>query len=232
MPDIDEVTEALMGLARETKARGWWHAYGDVIPDWFELYVGLETAASRLRHYHTTFVHGLLQAHAYIEATIRAQVPKVADDQVEPRIRVKLERQSLLTRNFPPPPQLDLIFAESVVRARLTAPGAMQQQLWHLLKAIDELPHVMVRILPSVGPHAAAPSGGFTILEFPPNDRGSGEPPTVYSENITGSLYLDHPRELAVYEQVWAELEALALDERDSKAMITTLLQELGDKSS
>lgn len=35
-----EMTEALTGLARETKARGWWHSYGDAIPTWFELYVG------------------------------------------------------------------------------------------------------------------------------------------------------------------------------------------------
>jgi hypothetical protein len=32
-----DLTEALMGLARETKARGWWHAYGDVIPEGFDV---------------------------------------------------------------------------------------------------------------------------------------------------------------------------------------------------
>ena len=45
-----EMTEALMGLAKETKGRGWWHSYGDAIPEWFELYVGLEAAAVRLAH--------------------------------------------------------------------------------------------------------------------------------------------------------------------------------------
>lgn len=227
-----EIKEALVSLSKETKVKGWWHAYGEVIPDWFELYVGLETAANRLRKYETTLVPGLLQAHAYIEAAVRAEIPKVAEDVVESRIRIKQERQGLLTRSFPPPPQLDVILAEAAVRAKLDAPGAMQQQLWHLLKATDELPHVRVRVLPSVGPHSAAGAGSFTILEFPPSDRGSGEPPTVYSENITGALYLDHPRELAIYEQVWAELEALALDERDSKEMITALLKDLGETSS
>ena len=43
-----DLTEALMGLARETKARGWWHAYGDVIPEGFDVYIGLEEAASQL----------------------------------------------------------------------------------------------------------------------------------------------------------------------------------------
>jgi transcriptional regulator with XRE-family HTH domain len=35
------MTEVLIGLAQESKAKGWWQAYGDVVPSWFELYVGL-----------------------------------------------------------------------------------------------------------------------------------------------------------------------------------------------
>src|SRR3954462_12402645 len=46
------VTEALVSLAKETKARGWWQSYSDVVmPEWFELYVGLEAAAVRIRKY-------------------------------------------------------------------------------------------------------------------------------------------------------------------------------------
>src|SRR5690606_20187506 len=54
-------TEALAALARETRAKGWWHAYGDTIPAYFELYMGLEAAASKLRTYDPELVHGLLQ---------------------------------------------------------------------------------------------------------------------------------------------------------------------------
>src|ERR1035438_10402721 len=43
-----EMTGALMALAKETKARGWWQAYGDVVPEWFDLYIGLEAAATRI----------------------------------------------------------------------------------------------------------------------------------------------------------------------------------------
>ena len=38
-----------MTLAKETKARGWWHAYGDVIPAWFNVFVGLEEAPLPVR---------------------------------------------------------------------------------------------------------------------------------------------------------------------------------------
>ncbi|WP_239166042.1 helix-turn-helix domain-containing protein [Actinoplanes italicus] len=228
----DDVKEALVSLSKETKVKGWWHAYGDVIPEWFELYVGLEGAASRLRTYQATLIPGLLQAHAYIEKVMTSTWPKIPTGEIERRIQVRKERQGLLTRNFPPPPQLDVILAEAAVRARVDVAGAMQQQLWHLLKASEELPHVKVRVLPSMGPCSAASAGNFTILTFPANDRANTEPPTVYSENVTGALYLDHPREIIIYEQVWADLENLALDERDSKEMITALLKDLGDTSS
>lgn len=41
-----DLTAALMGLARETKAKGWWHSYGDVVPEKFDVFIGLEEAAS------------------------------------------------------------------------------------------------------------------------------------------------------------------------------------------
>src|SRR5262249_59271677 len=31
--------EALVQVAREARKRGWWQAYDDVLPEWFEVYV-------------------------------------------------------------------------------------------------------------------------------------------------------------------------------------------------
>src|SRR6201987_667107 len=48
----DEQERALLQeLAREASARGWWHNFSDVMPTWFEPYVGLEEAASSIRCY-------------------------------------------------------------------------------------------------------------------------------------------------------------------------------------
>src|SRR5262245_13547092 len=39
----DEATrEALIALARDARKKGWWRSYRDVLPPWFESYVGLE----------------------------------------------------------------------------------------------------------------------------------------------------------------------------------------------
>ncbi len=60
-----DITEGLMGLAKETKARGWWHAYGEVIPEDFDVYIGLEEAASHISWYESELVPGLLQTEDY-----------------------------------------------------------------------------------------------------------------------------------------------------------------------
>ena len=134
-----EMTEVLVGLARETKAKGWWQSYGDAVPDWFELYVGLEGAASRIRKFEPNVVPGLLQARAYMEAIILADQPDLNEDEVRRRTAIRVARQGLLSRHFPPPPSLELIVDEAALRRPPDVPGAMAQQLWHLLKA-NELP--------------------------------------------------------------------------------------------
>ncbi|GGN94403.1 transcriptional regulator [Actinoplanes lobatus] len=218
-----EMTEALIGLSRETKAKGWWASYGDAVPEWFDLYIGLEAAASHIQKYEPALIPGLLQGAAYMEAVLRAG-PNLSEAELERRIKIRQERQGLLSRHFPEPPNLEVIVAESALRAELETAGAMHQQFWHLLKA-NELAHVSVRVLPtSAGPHRASVSGAFTILQFPTVNGERGEPPTVYSESLTGALYLDRPRELEAYRQAWAALSAVALNEGDSDDMIKRIM--------
>ena len=61
---------ALLTLARQANAPGWWHRYGDILPSWFEVYIGLEEAASLIRTYEVQFVPGLLQTEEYARAVI------------------------------------------------------------------------------------------------------------------------------------------------------------------
>jgi hypothetical protein len=228
-----EAADLALALARAAKEEGWWQSYRGALNGWSELYVSLESTARRIRQFGTALVPGLLQAPAYSEAVFRAERPTVPEEALAPRIQVKQERQRLIRRFAPLAPRYETIISEGVLLANLEAPGAMQQQLHHLLMA-GELPNVSVRVLPlAIGPHPASITGGFTIMEFPPLvGNRSGEPTTVYSENLTGALYLDKPEEIEVYEEVWAALTGLALAEQDSTEMITELLTSLGGASS
>ncbi|MEU4237098.1 helix-turn-helix transcriptional regulator [Actinoplanes sp. NPDC026619] len=228
-----EIAEALVGLARETRARGWWQSYDDlVMPDSFVLHVALEEAAGRIRVFEPQLVPGLLQAPAYMEGVIRGGGPHLDDDAVKAAMRSRQERQGLLSRHFPPPPRLEVILSEAVLLVSATTPGAMQQQLWHLLKANEE-GKAIIRVLPlSAGLHRACGTGKFAILEFPApatRDRGSPEPPTVYSDSLTGALYLDKPQEIEAYERVWTDLDTRSLPVAGSNALISEVMRERHD---
>ncbi|MCA1709618.1 MAG: helix-turn-helix domain-containing protein, partial [Actinobacteria bacterium] len=84
-----ETTEALMALAKETKARGWWHSYGDVIPEYFDVYIGLEESASHFSWYESELVPGLLQTEDYARTVIRSGNPTVEDAEIERRVSVR-----------------------------------------------------------------------------------------------------------------------------------------------
>ena len=222
-----EMAEVMVGLAAETKARGWWHAYGDAVPSWFELFVGLEASASRLRQYDESLIPGLLQTREYMTAVYQRRSGMSNEDR-ERMIEVRLQRQGLLTRRLPPAPRLEVILSEAVLRRTVDNRPAMIGQLGHLLD-VDDLVHVSVRVLPlSVGPHRGAVAGAFVILDFPTgNGRGPVEPPTVYHESLTGALYLDKPDEVTAYREIWSSLDGLALDEGESRKMIVKIIGEI-----
>ncbi len=57
---INELEES----AVQANRRGWWVVYSAVIPDWFRLFVGLESDASSSCWYEGELIPGLLQTRA------------------------------------------------------------------------------------------------------------------------------------------------------------------------
>jgi transcriptional regulator with XRE-family HTH domain len=222
-----DLTEALMGLAKETKARGWWHAYGDVIPDGFDVYIGLEEATSEIDWYESELVPGLLQTGDYARTVITADNPGVAQDEIDRRVHVRVARQALLSRPAARP-ELRVILNEAILRRPVGGPSVMAQQLTQLAD-VSELPSVSMRVVPfSVGLHIGVMSGPFVILRFPRNGDGrDSEPPTVYADGFTGALYLDKPAEVDRHAAAFAAIWSAALEERISRTLIQQAAKEL-----
>ncbi|SCF06434.1 Helix-turn-helix domain-containing protein [Micromonospora coriariae] len=221
-----DLVGALTALAAETKAKGWWHSYGDAVPDWFELYVGLESAASRLRGYDESLIPGLLQTEAYARGVFQNRAD-MSEDELDQLISIRLQRQGLLRRRLPKAPQLSSVLAEALLIKQIGSRAVMAEQLRHL-NDLAGLPNISIRILPlSVGAHYGALAGTFMMLDFPLTNRVVPEPSVVYSESLTGALYLDRPEEIAAYEKVWASLTSLALDEQQSKQLINKIVGEV-----
>lgn len=222
------LTEALMGLAKETKARGWWHAYGDVIPDWFDVYIGLEEAAESISWYESELVPGLLQTESYARSVIAADNRGVDDEEISRRVHVRIERQTLVTR-VTAAPALNIVLNEAIVKRPVGGAEVMSGQLRRLLDA-SELPNVALRIMPfSAGLHPGIMSGPFEILRFPLNGDGkASEPPTVYADGFTGALYLDKPKEIERYTEAFGRIWSASLDEKTSKNLLDHASKEMG----
>jgi transcriptional regulator with XRE-family HTH domain len=222
-----DLTEALMGLAKETKARGWWHAYGDVIPEGFDVYIGLEESAKSISWYESELVPGLLQTESYARAVISAGNPEVDDYEINRRVQVRIERQTLVTR-VTNAPELQIVLNEAIVRRPVGGAEVMSGQLKRLLDA-SELPNVALRIMPfSAGFHHGVMSGPFEILRFPLNGDGrASEPPTVYVDGFTGDLYLDKQKEIQRYDVAFADIWSASLDEKASQDLLNRTSKEL-----
>jgi transcriptional regulator with XRE-family HTH domain len=224
-----DMTEALMGLAKETKARGWWQAYGDAVPEWFDLYVGLEAAASRLFLYGQELVPGLFQTEDYARTLITADNPGVDRPEIDRRVGLRMARQAIVRRPIDPP-ELQVALNESVLKRPVGGGEIMAAQLQRLAEA-SQLPNVSLRVVPfSAGFHPGILSGSFNILRFPLNgNREESEPPTVYSDLYTGALYLDKPSELQRYSDAFTGIWQHALDEPASRELIKQAAEALSN---
>jgi transcriptional regulator with XRE-family HTH domain len=223
-----ELTQALMGLAKETKARGWWHSYGDVIPEGFNVYIGLEEAAASIAWYESELVPGLLQTEGYVRAVMSADHEDA--EEVDRRVQLRIARQSLLTR-VTAAPELSIVLNEAIIKRPVGGSEVMSGQIRRLLDA-SELPNVTLRIMPfSAGLHFGIISGPFEILRFPLNGDGrASEPPTVYVDGFTGDLYLDKTKEIERYDRAFNEIWSASLDEKASQDLLRQALREIQQK--
>lgn len=210
--------EQLLELVRQASAPGWWQQYSDVLPRWFEAYVGLEKAASIIRNYEVQFVQGLLQTEDYARAVIVISNAHAPAEEIDRRVSLRMKRQELLTQ--PGAPEFWAVLDEAALRRSPGGPTVMRAQLEHLLQ-LTELPNVTLQIAPfDAGPHAAA-GGPFSILRFPEPDL----PDVVFLEQLDSAVYLDQPDNVLNYVTIMDQLCVQAATDTTSRDMIRALLK-------
>jgi transcriptional regulator with XRE-family HTH domain len=217
----DETVQAkMLTIAGQANTPDWWSTYSDILPDWFETYLGLEEAASAIRTFDLQFVHGLFQTEDYARAVTRLGHEAATAGEIDRRVHVRLKRQEVLTS--PNPLHVWSVVDEAVLRRPVGSRAVMRAQLNHLAEVAD-LPHVTVQVMPfGTGAHAAA-GGSFTVLHF----DGDGLPDVVYLEQLTSALYLDSRDDLEHYTAIMNEVTAGAL----TPVRTATLLAEISEET-
>ncbi|MET9988164.1 helix-turn-helix transcriptional regulator [Streptomyces mutabilis] len=196
---------AFVALAEEANQPGWWQRYHDVLPDWFSLYVSLEGAARIVRSYEPHFIPGLLQTEDYARAVMEAgTIGSAGGDAVERHVSLRMERQRLLERADPP--HLWVVMDETVLRRPVSIDGrVMRDQLDKLLEfAVRDRVTLQVAEFDD-GPHPGT-YAPFTLFRFAEPEL----PDMVFTEYLTGALYLDSRTEVSAHLEVLDHMTARA----------------------
>jgi transcriptional regulator with XRE-family HTH domain len=207
--------EVLLTLAREARQRGWWQSYrSDAVPEWFQVYLGLEAEAASIREYDAELVPGLFQTADYYRAFMRTAPAAGDEEAIERKIAVRAARQERLHGDDPP--ECWTVLNEAAIRRIVGGAQVMRAQL-EQLAALASRPRISIQVLPfTAGAHPAM-DGSFIILGFPE----APDPDVVYMESQTGSLYLEKPPEVDRYQGIFHHLVARALGPDASGDLIT-----------
>jgi transcriptional regulator with XRE-family HTH domain len=187
-------------------------------PTWFAPIVPIEREAVKITGYESISVPGLLQTPEYARTLIRARRPQDDDETVEDTVRVRIERQGVLSR--PKPPLCWWVLAEAVTRQLVGGPEVMGPQLDRLIKAA-EAPGAVIQVFPFSAPDYTGTESLLHLYER------LDVPMVAYTECVGGGRLIQDQREVSDLATVIGALKASALSPRDSLALMRTIRRDL-----
>ena len=219
--DYYEVTGSrrimLLTLAEDAAQKGWWEEYADFLSPDYQQFIGLEHEATSMAIWHVEAVAGLLQTEAYARHIISSynQVEPIAPGMVERLVRVRMQRQQVLTKE--PGLQLSVVLDESILRRRVGTNAIMYEQLKRLVQEADR-PNVSLRILPLDAQHSVF-GESFVIFRFgPDNDAILAD--VVSAEHLKNAFSVEGERETYLHRIAFEMIVTASLDATDSRALI------------
>jgi transcriptional regulator with XRE-family HTH domain len=208
--------EQLLTLAEQANRPGWWHRYNDILPDWFQAYVGMEEAARSIRVYEPQFIPGLLQTEEYTAAVFA-----LGDFPIEDRERHAVLRKERQRRFREGQLRLWVLIDEVALRRPVAGIDIQLGQLRYLREACTTRT-LTLQVIPYGAGGYAAPSG-FSVLRFADHDL----PDVVYVENLTSALYLDKQAEVDRYVLAMERMSLVAHVPLRTPEIIDQIIREL-----
>ena len=211
--------DTFLGMVKQANEPGWWRRYNDVMPDWFNDFVGLEESAAQIQAHELQFVPGLLQTEPYTRAIATRGRPEYAPPDAERRIAVRMQRQRILTGSNPP--KLWVVIDESVLHRPIGGRRVLRDQVEHMLE-MSRMSNITIQIVPyHLSGYGA--EGSFTVLRFAEPEL----PDVVYVEHLSGALYLDSLDEIEQYSRALDRLTVEAYTPDRSRQTLAKALAEI-----
>jgi transcriptional regulator with XRE-family HTH domain len=215
----DDQRDSLIQLARESRQKGWWHAYGDSVQPHFATYLGMETAASEIRHFNVTRIPPLLQTEDYARAVIAAGRMRQSLPDHDRSVELLMQRQRLAKAS---PPSIWAVLDEAALRRRVGGPDVMRAQIEHLIE-LSATPDMFLQFIPFSGGAHVGMDTPFVIMGFP----DAADPDVVCVGYPTGVLWIEDVAEVDRYIMFFHHLQASALSLDDSAALMISVLKEM-----
>jgi hypothetical protein len=169
-------------------------------------------------------VPGNLQTEGYTRAMFLGQGSHPEHQVVEDTVRVRRDRQALLTRENPA--QFSFVLSESALRRVIGGSKVMAEQLRHLAE-LALLPHVDIQVIPFDTLSYESLSYAFTVLRFDHNSATD----IVYIEMYDDGVCLDKPPEVVRrYVELQRRLQAIALGPVESRNFMVELAGQFAAK--
>lgn len=221
----DDIKDGMIGLAKQAgTGANWWHAFGDVIPKNFDVYVSLEACARTVTSYQPNLIPGLLQTADYDRALVERIWPDGPAEEWDRRVQLKTHRQNVVLRKLAPA-RLDVVIGEAALRHLVGGPAIMAEQLRRLIELPALHPNIRVRVLPfETGFPGGSSMPAFVILRFDEGPVGDWvEPPVTYLEFAVGGMYLEKEEDVTFYTRKYQLIKQSSLNDLDTASLLTRL---------
>ncbi|MGF1427628.1 helix-turn-helix domain-containing protein [Kitasatospora sp. LaBMicrA B282] len=214
----------VLALLQDNGEQSWLRPYHADLRDGYIEYIGLEAEARAVWNYESLHVPGLLQTADYYRAVVRSVLHAADEDEIDRRVRVRLERYSVLVKDEPL--QFRAVLDEAAIRRAVGGPEVMCDQLRHMVSAAA-LPNVTLQIIPfTAGAHAGMP-GSFALLSFPEAEG----PEIIYVDSRAGDIFIEAAEDLDRYGDTFDRLVSLALSPDESVSLIAEAAGEFGERA-
>jgi transcriptional regulator with XRE-family HTH domain len=218
----EDQRDSLVQLARDSRQKGWWHAFGEAVQPHLATYLGLESDASEVRIYKASRIPALLQTENYARAMIAAGKGTTWHWHQDGHVPLMMERQRQASANRASPPLVWVVIDEAAIRRQVGGREIMREQLEHLIE-LSSKPNVFLQVIPFASGAYVAMDLPFVVLAFP----DQADPDVVCLGYPTGALWIEDMGEVDRYNVFFHHLQAAALSFEDSAALMTSALKEL-----
>lgn len=175
-----------------------------------------ESTATAITVNATLLVPGLLQTEDYARAVVAVH-GDAAPEEIERRVKVRMDRQALLHRLYRP--SFRFLIGENLLRTLVGSRQIMHEQVLQLVFASSR-PKVEVRVVPAARGAIAAVTGYFTLMEF------ADHAPVIFVEGDLGGLLVEEREIVAKARAVERKIVADALDVEQSREFLARMASQ------